>query len=261
MDAARAIDVAPVWRDDGKLCLSSDESLMDDCTVVLLRSKSYVRGPLVARMMESAGARVVNGARAVTVCSDKLETLMSLREAGVPAVPFSLVLTRADLDTAIARLGLPLVLKPIHGGFGRRVLLVREPDLVHAAYDYVEHHARGFERALIAQPVVHGMDVRAITVQGQVIAAIERHPSEDWRANVAAGAIARARVPDAQLIALAKQVSTLLRLDVGGLDLFDTDAGYLVSEVNHVPEFRGATVATGVDIAAEIVAATMGMRS
>jgi len=261
MDASRAAGVEATWRDDGDLCLGSGDSLRDEQTVVLVRSKSYVRGPLVARMLEHAGARVVNRAGAASRCADKLATLTALHDAGLPAVPFSLVLTRADLDRAVERLGLPLVLKPTHGGFGRRVLLVRQADLVHAVYDYVEHHGHGFDRALIAQPLVRGADVRAIAVHGRVVAAVERTPTGDWRANVAAGAAARVRVPDERLTDLAVRVSDLLDLDLGGIDLFATESGYLVSEVNHVPEFRAATAATGVDIAAEIVAATLGSAS
>jgi [lysine-biosynthesis-protein LysW]---L-2-aminoadipate ligase len=258
LDAAGAAGLRAAWADDGAMCLGSDDEPPGPGQVILLRSKSFVRGPSLARMLEGAGATVVNGAAATAACTDKLQTLRALHAAGLPAVGFRLVLTRTDLDLAVARLGLPLVLKPLVGGFGRCVLLARDGDLAHSIYDYVAHHARGIERALLAQPLVSGTDVRVLAVAGRPVAAIARTPSGDWRANVAAGAEPEPWEVDDELAALVARVCELFELTVCGIDLFATGDGYLVSEVNHVPEFRGAARVTDVDIAAEIVAGVIG---
>jgi len=259
LNAAAAAGIDAAWLDDGRMCLGPGDPPPRADAVVLVRSKSFVRGPLLATMLETAGAKVVNGAAATEICADKLKTLQRLHAAGVPAVPFRLVLTRDDLDLAVEQMGLPLVLKPLMGGFGRCVMLGRDADLVHAVYDYVEHHARGFERALLAQPVIGGADVRVIASGGEVVTAISRIPEEDWRANVAVGAGATTIAADARLRSIVAEVSGLFDLHFAGIDLFETDEGYLVSEVNHVPEFRRAAAVSGVDIAPELVARAMAV--
>lgn len=257
LDAAAAVGIDAAWLDDGRMCLGPGDLPPRADAVVLVRSKSFVRGPLLAAMLEAAGATVVNSAAATEICADKLKTLQRLHTAGLPAVPFRLVLTRDDLDLAVAQLGLPLVLKPLMGGFGRCVMLGRDADLVHAVYDYVEHHARGFERALLAQPVIAGADVRVIVGGGEVVTAISRVPEEDWRANVAVGAGATTIAADSELRSLVAEVSEVFDLHFAGIDLFETADGYLVSEVNHVPEFRRAAAVSGVDIAPRLISRAM----
>jgi [lysine-biosynthesis-protein LysW]---L-2-aminoadipate ligase len=255
--AAAQHDTAAFWVDDSSLCAGPGTPSVPEAEVYLMRGHSYTRSGMLAGLLEDTGRRVVNPAGAIMVCQDKLQTLRRLTAAGVPVPDYRLVLTRRDLPAAIAQLGLPCVLKPLFGGLGRRVLLVRDRDLAAAAYDYVEHFGQGFDRVLLAQRFHPGTDQRAVVIGGEVVAMYERVPDGDWRASVSAGSQARASRAGSEadvIRSLALRSALAVGTEICAVDLLaGRDAPPQVIEVNHVPMFRGAVQATGCDISRAIV--------
>ena len=252
--AARERGARAEWLNDGELCCGAREHL-PAARAYLIRSRSFVRGPLIAETIASGpdDASVINSAAVIGLCSNKVSALAQLRQAGLPTVPYRLVLTRADLAAALDLLGCPLVLKPVYGGLGRRVTLVRERDVADSVYDYVEHYGQNFDRALIAQPYLEGAsDVRVLAIDGAAVAAMERIPGDDWRANVELGAAAAPIELDAEIEALTTAVGERIGARIFGLDLFRHDGSLTIGEVNHSPLFRGIVEATGIDVAARI---------
>lgn len=248
LEAARRHGARVEWLDDGNLCAGSREDVPAAATY-LIRSRSFVRGPLIAASIETGDGRVVNRAETIDICSNKVTALAKLRSFGVPTVPYRLVLTRRDLATALNVLGCPLVLKPVFGGLGRRVMLVRDLDVADSLYDYVEHYGQNFDRALIAQPYMEGAtDVRVLAIDGEAVAAMERVPDGDWRANVDQGAAARPIEVDDRVRALTSEVASRIGASLFGLDLFRWAGSLVVGEVNHSPMFRGVAEATGLDV-------------
>jgi [lysine-biosynthesis-protein LysW]--L-2-aminoadipate ligase len=242
------------WLNDGELCCGSRDDL-PLAGAYLIRSRSFVRGPLIAASIAAAAddRSVINSATVIDLCSNKVSALARLRQAGLATVPYRLVLTRADLGIALDSVGCPLVLKPVYGGLGRRVMLVRERAVADSMYDYVEHYGQNFDRALIAQPYLDGAsDVRVLAIDGAAVAAMERIPTGDWRANVELGAAAEAIEVDAQIAQLTAAVGEQIGARIFGLDLFRHDGRLLIGEVNHSPLFRGVVDATGIDVAARI---------
>jgi [lysine-biosynthesis-protein LysW]---L-2-aminoadipate ligase len=262
--AARDRGARAEWLNDGELCCGSREDL-PAAGAYLIRSRSFVRGPLIAESI-AAGANdesVVNSAETIAICSNKVTALARLRQVGLATVPYRLVLTRADLAAAIGVLGCPLVLKPVYGGLGRRVMLVRERAVADSMYDYVEHYGQNFDRALIAQPYLEGAsDVRVLAIGGEAVAAMERIPTGDWRANVELGAAAEPIEVDKALEAMTAEVGERIGARIFGLDLFRHEGALTIGEVNHSPLFRGIAEATGIDVAGQIAdhALTVGVR-
>ncbi|WP_122464573.1 5-(carboxyamino)imidazole ribonucleotide synthase [Brevundimonas lutea] len=75
-----------------------------------------------------AGARVAPGPRALAVAQDRLEEKTFLNGVGATTVAFAAVEDRVSLDEAIARLGLPAVLKTRREGYdGKGQVWIREP--------------------------------------------------------------------------------------------------------------------------------------
>jgi biotin carboxylase len=58
--------------------------------------------------------------------SDKSAQRRALREAGVDAVGFHRIASMSDWAVALARVGLPAVLKPVHGGGSRNTFLIED---------------------------------------------------------------------------------------------------------------------------------------
>jgi [lysine-biosynthesis-protein LysW]---L-2-aminoadipate ligase len=252
--AARERGARADWLNDGELCCGSRDDL-PSARVYLIRSRSFVRGPLIAESIAAGpgDGSVINNAEVIAFCSNKVTALARLRQVGLPTVPYRLVLTRADLATALDVLGCPLVLKPVYGGLGRRVMLVRERAVADSMYDYVDHYGQNFDRALIAQPYLEGAsDVRVLAIDGEAVAAMERVPTGDWRANVELGAAAEPIEVDETIAALTAEVGERIGARIFGLDLFRHEGTLVVGEVNHSPLFKGIVEATGIDVAGQI---------
>src|SRR4051794_27691340 len=80
-------------------------------------------------------APVLPGDRALEVSQDRLVEKTALRSLGIDTAAFAPVDTRADLDAAIAQVGLPAVLKTRTGGYdGKGQALVRDEREVDAAW-------------------------------------------------------------------------------------------------------------------------------
>jgi RimK family alpha-L-glutamate ligase len=254
MAAAASRKITAFWLNDAALCLGPLAARVPDAEVYLIRSRSYSRGGALAGLLADSGRRVVNSAGAIAVCQDKLATARAVSAAGLPVPDFRLVVSRADLAIAISELGLPCVIKPLFGGLGRRVLLLRDRDLADAVYDFVEHFAQGFDRALLAQRYHPGHDERAFVVGSAVVAAYCRIAQGDWRANVALGGAVQAIEASGEIGLLAAAAAAAVGADVCAVDLLVSEDGVpVVNEVNHVPMFRGAAAATGCDLGGAVM--------
>ncbi|MFD3532148.1 RimK family alpha-L-glutamate ligase [Streptomyces sp. NPDC058664] len=252
----RLIETAPAfghrieWVNDESLALGAEDSPLGGYDVVLIRSRSYTRGGLLAVEAEASGIKTLNTAHAIHACENKLALRTLLRKAGVPVADHRLVLSRKDFDKTLKELPLPLVLKPVFGGMGKRVTLIRDADTAHSVYDYIEDLGHGFEQAALVEPFLDGgSSVRCFVVGRELIAAAEfTSAGEDWRSNAALGNRHQAMDHDPMVQKIVDGVVNELGEGIYGIDLFKTADGYVVNEVNHAPAFRAITSATGVDI-------------
>ncbi|MEU5361972.1 RimK family alpha-L-glutamate ligase [Streptomyces sp. NPDC005925] len=243
------------WVNDESLCLGHpDAPSVRDFDAVLVRSRSYTRGGLIANLAETAGVLTLNTARAVHLCENKALLRTALRTAGVPVPDFRLVLSRRDFEKALDELEMPLVLKPVFGGMGKRVTLLRDTDLAQSVYDYVEDLGHAFEQACLVEPYLGGgTSVRCLVVGEELVGAAEFvSGGTDWRNNAALGNTSRAAAHDPDVVKIVGGVVAELGPGIYGVDLFRTDDGYVVNEVNHAPGFRGVATATGVDAASAV---------
>lgn len=217
--------------------------------VVLLRSKSHWRNVVLARWVESLGALALNRAEVIETCGDKVSTTLALVRAGVPTLTASVAFTPEGGRLAGASVGFPLVVKPVIGSWGRLIGKVNDADALETVLDHKEAvggapHAVTYLQAFLDKK---GRDVRSFVVDGRCIAAIER-ASEHWKTNTALGAVATGRAVDDDLAAVSEAAAAAVGGGVVAVDVFETDAGYLVNEVNGTMEFRNSVHTTGVDI-------------
>ncbi|MCU1681771.1 MAG: lysine biosynthetic enzyme LysX [Amycolatopsis sp.] len=253
----RLIDVGPDfglhvdWVNDESLCLGDPAApALRDYDVALVRSRSYTRGGLIATQAEAAGVRTLNTAKAIHTCENKATLRAMLGAKDIPVPEFRLVLSRKDFEQALDELPLPLVLKPVFGGMGKRVTLLRHADVAQSVYDYVEDLGHAFEQACLLEPYIgDGTSVRCLVVGRELVAAAEfSSGGVDWRNNVALGNNYRAVEHDPDVLKLIDGVTAELGAGIYGVDLFRTADGYVVNEVNHAPGFRGVASTTGADI-------------
>jgi [lysine-biosynthesis-protein LysW]--L-2-aminoadipate ligase len=243
------------WVNDESLCLGDPAAPgLRDYDVAMVRSRSYTRGGLIATLAEAAGVRTLNSAKAIHACENKAALRAELGAAGVPVPEFRLVLSRKDFEKALDELALPLVFKPVFGGMGKRVTLIRDADVAASVYDYVEDLGHAFEQACLLEPYIGGgTSVRCLVVGTELVGAAEfSSGGADWRNNAALGNSHRAVEHDPEVLKIIDGVLAVLGAGVYGVDLFRTADGFVVNEVNHAPGFRAVASATGTDIASAV---------
>jgi len=254
LESARDYGIEMEWVNDADLLLGTGRpGALEGFELAMIRSRSYTRGGLVATLAEANGIRTLNTATAIGLCENKLLTRAELHRAGIPVPDFRLVLSRRDFAAAVSTLGVPLVLKPVFGGMGKRVTLIRDPDLAASVFDYVEDLGHAFEQACLAEPYLGGDSIRCLVVGDEIVAAAEfEHAGTDWRSNAALGNTNRALPYREDVDDLVRRVVDVLGPGIYGVDLFATPDGLVVNEVNHAPGYRGVESATGTDVSAAI---------
>ncbi|MFH8795956.1 hypothetical protein [Streptomyces sp. NPDC017941] len=107
----RLIAVAPAfglrleWVNDESMCLGHPRvPSLEGYDALLVRSRSYTRGGLIATLAEAAAVRTLNTARAIGICQNKAALRTVLRSAGIPVADFRLVLSRRDFERCLTEL-------------------------------------------------------------------------------------------------------------------------------------------------------------
>ncbi|HOB10210.1 MULTISPECIES: lysine biosynthesis protein LysX [Acetomicrobium] len=233
-----------VWPND--ICQKRD--------VALCRCIGHRQNLALALTLEAKGVTTINPSKVMEICSDKIATSSKLSIAGIPQPDYAVAFSLEGALKCVEKMGYPVVLKPPVGSWGRLLAKVNDRDALEAI---VEHklHLGSQHSAIYIQKYVDkkGFDIRA-TIIGDCPASAIRRCSDHWITNTARGG-------EAQNYPLTNDLKNLLidvQRAIGGkmlaVDVFETDNGFLVNEVNGQPEFRSSHgEITGVDIAGKIV--------
>ncbi|MDQ6709111.1 MAG: cyanophycin synthetase [Candidatus Dormibacteraeota bacterium] len=154
-----------------------DEATRRDIPYIRLNDQSFVQlgqGKYQQRIRATMTSRT--SALGVDIASDKKLTTSLLAAAGLPVPRSELVRSADEAVAAAARMGYPLVTKPLDGNHGRGIGL----DLRN------EQDVRdGFEKALrqtrsgivVLETFVTGNDYRVLVIDGRMVAVAQRMPA------------------------------------------------------------------------------------
>ena len=204
----------------------------------------------------AAGVPVLNPPRAVEAAVDKYLTLALVAGAGLPVPPTWVGHRAAEGLAAFEALGGDVVVKPLFGSEGRGLVRISDRELAWRAL----HGLERLGSILYLQRFVRhpGYDYRVFVLRDEVLGMMKRNAAgNDWRTNVSQGGRAEPCGPDPEAERLALAAARAVGARMAGVDLIpDVDRGHLVVlEVNAVPGWRALARVTGIDIAAEILAA------
>jgi cyanophycin synthetase len=121
-------------------------------------------------------AAVCHDTRAVAcdVAGDKALTKLMLEQASIPVPRSITVETWTEAVDALARVGAPVVVKPLDGRQGQGVSLnLHTPEEVVEAF----HIAQKFSEQVLVEELLVGRNYRVLCVDHRVVAASERHPA------------------------------------------------------------------------------------
>jgi [lysine-biosynthesis-protein LysW]--L-2-aminoadipate ligase len=217
------------------------------------RSVSYSRGLYISKIYEANGVKVVNASQVAERCGDKYVTSQILVQNGIPTPKVFMAFDEESALAAAEAMGYPCVLKPVVGSWGR---LLAKADNRHAAESFIEHkaalgvnHQVFYIQEYVNKP---GRDIRAFVVGEEPIAAIYRS-SENWITNTARGGVAANCPLTPDLSDLCRRAAQAIGGGLLAIDVFESENGLSVNEVNHTMEFRNSIATTGVNIPALMV--------
>ncbi len=221
--------------------------------VLFERSISYSRGLYISRIFEAHGVPVVNSSVVAERCGDKYVTSQILAQNGIPTPRVYMAFDEESALSAIEAMGYPCVLKPVVGSWGR---LLAKVDNRHMAESLIEHksslgvnHQVFYIQEYINKP---GRDIRAFVIGDECICAIYRS-SENWITNTARGGIATNCPITDEIAELSQRAAQAVGGGLLALDLFETENGLTINEINHTMEFRNSITTTGVNIPEKMV--------
>ncbi|MEP6896879.1 MAG: lysine biosynthesis protein LysX [Chloroflexota bacterium] len=245
-------DVEVVRINDGDKFFDINQ-LPDQIDVLFERSISYSRGLYISRIFEAHGVPVVNSSAVAERCGDKYITSQILAKNGIPTPRVLMAFDEESALAAVEALGYPCVLKPVVGSWGR---LLAKVDNRHMAEALIEHkaslgvnHQIFYIQEYINKP---GRDIRAFVIGDECICAIYRS-SENWITNTARGGVATNCLVTDEIAELCQRAAQAVGGGLLALDLFETENGFTINEINHTMEFRNSITTTGVNIPQKMI--------
>jgi [lysine-biosynthesis-protein LysW]--L-2-aminoadipate ligase len=253
--------------DEFRKCAGVDVEKIDDRThyfdlhrnefdydVVLERCVNHSRAVHALKIFNDHGIPTVNTAEVADICGSKFLTTQALIKAGVATPACFVAFTPESALEAMEQLGYPCVIKPTTGSWGRLISKINDRDAAEAVLEHKQilgsyHHSIFYIQEYVEK---QGRDIRAFVVGGDCIAAIYRS-SPHWITNTARGATTGKCPVTSELGEMSLMAAKAVGGGVIAIDLFETDTGYTVNEVNYTMEFRNSIDVTGVNIPERVV--------
>lgn len=254
IEAARGRDI-DVKLIDIRNEILNPETYQGGVDVALERSVSTVKGDYAIKFLEFMGVPVVNSSAVAAVCGDKFVTSLALQKNHVPTPKFAMVFTLEKAVQAIEDIGgFPVVIKPAIGSWGRLLAKVNDMDALEAIFEHKDVLGGPQQKAIYIQQYIKkpGRDIRSFVVDGEAICAIYRD-SAHWITNTARGGKASNCPVSKEIQDISRRASEAVGGGILAMDIFETDNGYSINEINHTMEFKNSEAPTGVSISGAIV--------
>lgn len=225
-----------------------------DFDVVLERSVNHSRALYVLKTLNDWDIKTVNSYKVAEICGNKFLTTNSLIRHRVQTPRTVLAFTPKSALKAIEEIGYPVVLKPVVGSWGRLLSKINDKEaaetvLEHKAILGSYHHSIFYIQEYVPKS---GRDIRSFVIGDETICAIYRYSSH-WITNTARGGRAENCPVTKEIDSISRAAARAVGGGVLAVDLFESDSGLQVNEVNYTMEFRNSIQTTGVNIPAKIV--------
>ena len=215
----------------------------------------------LCRYLEQCGYKVFNSSHAIEICDDKALTALALNNTNIkmpktifaPKTFDNVGYVNYDfINTVIADIGFPMVVKECYGSFGHEVYLVNNKS------ELFETIKKIGTKPFIFQELIsnsYGKDIRVHTVGEKVVASVMRTAQDGhFISNVSSGGKMSPYSLTACEEKLAIDTIRALNVDFAGIDiLFGENGVPILCEVNTNAHFKNLFDVTGINVAEHII--------
>ncbi|MEL6956415.1 MAG: 30S ribosomal protein S6--L-glutamate ligase [Pseudomonadota bacterium] len=225
-----------------------------DAVIPRIGASVTAYGTAVLRQFANTGAYCLNTAPAIAASRDKLlaHQILAAAKIGMPVTAFAN--SPKDTKDLIELTGsAPVVVKLLESTQGRGVVLAETKKAAESLVDAF----RGLDANFLVQEFIAeaaGADTRCFVIGNKVVGAMKRQAAAgEFRSNLHRGGTAYAVRLTRDERAVARRAARELGLSVAGVDILQSDSGPKVLEVNSSPGLEGIEMATGKDIASQMI--------
>ncbi len=249
------LNVHFIFVDDLQLEIPGSLSYKADETIYLQRAISFFDGFYITAALEGRGERVINSLETAKICGDKILTTINLAGKNIKTPLTFIAFNVNSALKSMEKTGFPCIIKPPIGSWGRLVALIKDYESAKVTLEDRETLGNPYQKVFYVQEYIPaGRDIRVFVVGEEVVAAMYRYNAEkDWRSNLAIGGKAVSCKVTSEIEDISLKVTESVKGEIIGVDLIEKDGSMYVQELNHVPQFRGVTEVSGVNVASKII--------
>ncbi|RMA65855.1 ATP-grasp domain-containing protein [Ulvibacter antarcticus] len=241
--------------ENGKPLLYYGEEPVDDVHAIIPRigASHTAEGVTLVRQFEAMGIFTAVSSEGILNSRNKWTCFQLLSIIQVP-MPRTILGNLYHMEAALKKFEKnPVIIKVLEGTHGTGVILAES---YQTALSTVETLSASNIDFVIQEYIAEskGSDIRAIVVDGVVVAAMKRYSREgDFRSNLHRGGTSEKINLSNEEERLAIRTAKALRLGVCGVDILQSNRGPLVLEVNSTPGLEGIENTTGINISKSII--------
>ena len=200
---------------------------------------------------ERAGVEIINDWRSLAYASDKFSCYQVWSSKKFP-IPKSMLVKFPINPTFVEKnFSYPFILKKSTSSQGKGIMKINGEEELKDISELLDE-----SKTLVIQEFVKfssGRDIRVIVIGGKVIGAMMRIAKSGYKSNFHKGGMVKKVELNDELKSLAIQTASSVGLDICGVDFLIDENGYKICEINASPGFEGFEIATGLNIAKEIL--------
>ncbi|GAA0289223.1 gamma-F420-2:alpha-L-glutamate ligase [Gracilibacillus halotolerans] len=197
--------------------------------------------PLFSKQLQLAGVAVFNPPEVAEITNDKARTHQLLAEHNIPMV--DTIFTTTERLAHHVPLAYPFIVKDVNGHGGKNVFKVENKIDLQAVF-------KNLTGDIIVQKLAQqGKDVRVYVLGKEIIGAVLRSSSNDFRSNYTLGGKAEIYVLNEKERALIKKIISLFDFGLVGIDfIFNEKNNFLCNEIEDVVGCRTLSTLTDINI-------------
>lgn len=241
--------------ENGKAVLYFEGEKVNHINAIIPRigaSNTYY-GANVVRHFEAMGIFTVGSAEGIINSRNKWTCFQILAKNGIP-IPKTIYASFFEYEEQLGTFeGKPIIIKLLEGTHGEGVILTESPQNALAT---IETLTAAGVKFLLQEYIeeAKGADVRAIVVDGVVVAAMKRKCKiGDFRSNLHRGGSSEKIILSSSEEKIAIKAAKAMDLGFCGVDILQSKNGPLVLEINSTPGLEGIETTSGKSISKSVI--------